>query len=174
MKSIKGATIHSIVLGLTASFTQATAEECINGTTQTFYGWPSNSGNNTIAYNCGRGFTAQGSGTFNYPLTFATAKGEFERCEVIYSPYLKKYLIHEDDCVQCQADWNNGTGFWHIDVWDMACEDGGNDEEKCDNALAPVDQSRDVIRYPSADLEVQGKIVHRMRKHIHDCMLTNF
>lgn len=45
----------------------------------------------------------------------------------------------------------------------MACEDGGADEEKCGNALMPMVQGMDVIRYPSASLEVQGMSLLRVK-----------
>lgn len=42
-----------------------------------------------------------GIGTYANPLTFASAPGEFTSCEIIYFPYLKKYLRFEDSCAQC-------------------------------------------------------------------------
>lgn len=70
----------------------------------TFYGSPDNdpAGSDGTAYNCGgRNKHAQGSGSHADPLTFATAPGEYSECEVVYSPYLKKYLRMEDSCAQC-------------------------------------------------------------------------
>jgi len=68
----------------------------------TFYGEPDNSppGCDT-AYDCGNGFKAGGVGTFDNPLTFASSLDNFKKCEKVYFPYLKKYLIMQDDCVQC-------------------------------------------------------------------------
>jgi hypothetical protein len=82
-----------------------TASACSKqGSTQiTFYGFPDNDppGPGT-AFNCGgRNNVAGGSGTFNDPVTFASATGEFSQCEVIYVPYLEKYARMEDDCQQC-------------------------------------------------------------------------
>lgn len=42
-----------------------------------------------------------GTGTYSNPLTFASAPGEFSQCEIIYFPYLKKYLRFEDSCAEC-------------------------------------------------------------------------
>lgn len=42
-----------------------------------------------------------GVGTYSDPLTFASAPGEFSSCEIIYLPYLKKYVRFEDYCAQC-------------------------------------------------------------------------
>lgn len=42
-----------------------------------------------------------GTGTLDDPLTFASDPNEYTPCEVIYLPYLKKYLRMEDECEQC-------------------------------------------------------------------------
>ena len=42
-----------------------------------------------------------GTGTYSDPLTFASGSGEFNTCEIIYVPYLKKYARYEDYCAQC-------------------------------------------------------------------------
>jgi hypothetical protein len=89
-----------------------TASACSKqGSTQiTFYGFPDNSPPDpATAYNCGgRNNIAGGSGTFNDPVTFASATAEFNQCEVIYVPYLEKYARMEDDCQQC-GEWNAST-----------------------------------------------------------------
>lgn len=57
-----------------------------------------------IALQVPRGFDgALGVGTYSNPLTFASASGEFSSCEIIYLPYLKKYLRYEDYCAQCST-----------------------------------------------------------------------
>jgi 3D (Asp-Asp-Asp) domain-containing protein len=88
----------------------------------TFYGWPDNSPpGNAIAYPMNGGFPtihdgAGGAGTFDDPITFATDKAEFPVGTVLYAAVLDKYLIMEDDCVECDSDWS-GSMKWHIDVW---------------------------------------------------------
>lgn len=70
----------------------------------TFYGSPDNDppGSDDTSYNCGgRNKHAQGLGTYENPPTFATAPGEYKECEMVYLPYLKKYLRMEDSCAQC-------------------------------------------------------------------------
>jgi len=61
----------------------------------TFYGQPDNDppGADT-AYNCGgrNNVASQGDGTHGNPVTIATAQGEFNQCEIIYVPYLEKYV----------------------------------------------------------------------------------
>jgi hypothetical protein len=73
------------------------------GVTTTFYGAPDNDPPGAAtAYNCGgRNYVAGGTGTYANPLTFASAAGEYNSCEIVYFPYLKKYLRYEDYCQQC-------------------------------------------------------------------------
>ncbi|KAH8697274.1 hypothetical protein BGW36DRAFT_449889 [Talaromyces proteolyticus] len=126
----------------------------IQQVTSTFYGYPDNSPPGAgIAYTqCGRS-AAGGSGTFSDPVTFATASGEFDVCEVIYAPYLKKYLRYEDECAQCETDWSSGT--YHVDTWiGSSTQDGGQDQINCEDNLTPDAQS--IIRYPASDLEVDA------------------
>lgn len=42
-----------------------------------------------------------GSGTYDDPVTIATAPGELNVCEIVYLPLLTKYGRYEDDCAQC-------------------------------------------------------------------------
>lgn len=88
-------------------------------------------------------------------MTFASASGEFNTCEVIYAPYLKKYLRYEDECTQCESDWNNG-GTWHVDTWiGSSTQDGGQNQIDCEDQLTPDAQS--IIRNPADDLEVDSE-----------------
>lgn len=64
----------------------------------------------STSYNCGgRNYVAGGTGTYDDPVTMATAQGEFKRCEILYVPYLHKYVRYEDFCQQCSK--NNVTFF---------------------------------------------------------------
>ena len=131
----------------------------ITRVTHTFYGWPDNdpAGSGT-AYNCGRDYKAGGIGTYSNPLTFASAPGEFDVCEIIYDPYTQKYLRMEDYCAQCTTDWE--SGIWHIDVWTgSSIKGGGQAQIQCENQLTPARRSQTIIRYPSADLEVDSKFM---------------
>lgn len=60
----------------------------------TFYGWPDNDPPSAdTAYDCGgRNYIAGGSGTYEDPLSMASAEGEFSQCEIVYVPYLRKYV----------------------------------------------------------------------------------
>lgn len=59
----------------------------------TFYGYPDNNPPSAdTAYNCGgRNNTAGRTGTYDDPVTFGSAEGEFNECETVYIPYLEKY-----------------------------------------------------------------------------------
>lgn len=133
------------------------------GVQQTFYGYPDNSPPGAgIAYTqCGRS-QAGGTGTYDDPLTMATASGELKVCEVVYAPYLKKYLRYEDECAQCNTDWKNG-GKWHIDTWTgSSTENGGQKQIDCEDSLTP-DAAQSIIRNPSRDLPVDSKHIHLKR-----------
>ncbi|KAF4215772.1 hypothetical protein CNMCM5878_007761 [Aspergillus fumigatiaffinis] len=109
------------------AFTSAQACDIIPAVTHTFYGFPDNDPPGpAIAYDCGRGLAAGGIGTFDDPLTFASAPGEFTQCEVIFSPYLH----------------NNTT-------------DGGQDQINCEMRLTPTGDLS-IVRNPSVDLAVDA------------------
>jgi 3D (Asp-Asp-Asp) domain-containing protein len=88
----------------------------------TFYGWADNSPpGGAIAYPKSDGYptlheTAGGTGTYADPITFATDKAEFPVGTRLYVPFIEKYVIMEDDCVECDSDWTSGHK-WHIDLW---------------------------------------------------------
>jgi hypothetical protein len=79
----------------------------------TLYGWPDNSppGDGT-AFGSGH---AGGTGTYSNPVTFATDQHEFKPGTKVYYPYLHRYFIMQDECVECDHDWANGK--YHIDLW---------------------------------------------------------
>lgn len=105
--------------------------------------------------NCGpRGETAGGTGTYDDPLTMASAGNYFCFQEVVYLPYLQKYLRYEDYCQQCIKDVPNGI---HIDIWTGSnTTNGGNAQLNCENELTPS-SLQDMIRNPSSDLPVDSK-----------------
>ncbi len=88
----------------------------------TFYGWPDNSPPGAaIAYPKSGGFPtvhdlAGGTGSYDDPITFATDQAEFPVGTRLFAPVIEKYLMMEDDCVECDSDWST-THSWHIDVW---------------------------------------------------------
>jgi hypothetical protein len=97
-----------------ASFGLVQACSEVSGVKMTFYGSPDNdpAGSTAIAHDCGRGYNAGGTGTYADPLTFASAPGEYKSCEIVYSPYLKKYIRLEDDCAQCSKSPSPRTMQW--------------------------------------------------------------
>jgi hypothetical protein len=92
---------------------------------------------------------AGGTGTFADPITFATSKDELAIGTVIYYPYLKRYFVMEDQCVECEADWRKHVP--HIDLWAGASTDAGI--VACENSLTQDGQTPVVVN-PSANLPV--------------------
>ncbi|MCJ1442868.1 MAG: hypothetical protein MMC23_003365 [Stictis urceolatum] len=140
--------VASLVFGLSS------ACSTVSNSQVTFYGYPDNDppGADT-AHDCGgRNYQAGGLGTYDDPLTFATAPGEFDVCEIVYLPLLKKYLRYEDDCAQCESDWDNGQ--YHIDIWTgSSTDDGGQNQIDCEDQLTSGG-NYDIIRQPGSDYEV--------------------
>ncbi|KAL1965122.1 hypothetical protein VTN77DRAFT_6035 [Rasamsonia byssochlamydoides] len=150
------AAILAVIAAATASpLTDSSSAACKvqKNVQQTFYGYPDNSPPGaSIAYTqCGRS-EAGGTGTYDDPLTMATASGELKVCEIVYAPYLKKYLRYEDECAQCETDWQSGE--WHVDTWTgSSTQNGGQKQINCEDDLTP-DAGQAIIRNPSKDLPV--------------------
>ncbi|PVH74780.1 hypothetical protein DL98DRAFT_551979 [Cadophora sp. DSE1049] len=120
----------------------------------TFYSFPDNDPPSAqTAYNCGgRNNVAGGSGTYDDPLTMATAQGEFSKCEIAYVPYLQKYVRYEDYCQQCTDDY--GSGKRHIDIWTgSSTVNGGNEQVDFENKLTPSG-SIVIVRSPANNYAV--------------------
>ncbi|KAH8649854.1 hypothetical protein BX600DRAFT_517088 [Xylariales sp. PMI_506] len=118
----------------------------------TFYTYDSNGDSSEVAYNCGgRNYVAGGTGTYDDPLTFASSPDEYTVCEIIYSPYLKKYLRMEDECDACSSDWDNGIA--HIDVWI------GNAPDSCADDLTPA-SGQYVVANPADNLSVDSTTLY--------------
>jgi hypothetical protein len=82
----------------------------------TLYGWVDNSPPGpVIAHPCLHS-VAGGTGTFADPVTFATDVNEVPWCQTIYVPYMKRYFIHEDECSECDRDWNR-LHKYRLDMW---------------------------------------------------------
>ncbi|CAM6083359.1 unnamed protein product [Calypogeia fissa] len=154
---MKLSTIFPLALTFTAAALIVTASACsvVSNVEITFYGYPDNSPPGPdIAYDCGRGTSASGTGTYADPLTMATATGEYTTCEIVYLPYLEKYLMYEDECEQCVTDWS--SGIVHIDVWTgSSTVNGGQTQIDCENSLTP-DSNQGVLRQPGPDLTVDS------------------
>ena len=132
----------------------------VSSVSHTFYGIPDNdpAGSAATAYDCGgRNYIAGGVGTFSNPLTFAAAPGVFSQCEVIYDPYVRKYIRYEDYCQACVDDW--AKGIVRIDIFtgsNIAQESGYQDQINCENALTPELRSQKFVRNPASNLVVDG------------------
>lgn len=164
------------------------SEACsiVNDVKMTFYGYPDNSPPGSLtAHDCNGGtYYAGGSGTYSDPLTFASDSSEYSVCEIIYAPYLRKYLIMQDDCAQCgkrvleyelsyincllETDWERGIA--HIDVWTgSSTSDGGQDQINCEDDLTPG-ATQTIIRNPAGDLPVDRK---SMTLRVRNTMVKN-
>ncbi|KAI4235781.1 MAG: hypothetical protein L6R40_006376 [Gallowayella cf. fulva] len=120
----------------------------------TFYGYPDNDPPGAgIAYTqCGRSL-AGGTGTYDDPISFATAAdGPFTPCDIVYLPWVKKYARFEDTCAQCAQDWDNSRQY-HIDLWTGSTTvNGGNTQIECENSLPGGQQT--IVRNPSNSFEM--------------------
>jgi hypothetical protein len=161
--------------------TQNTTSSCEELVNVTFYGFPDNSPPGTgieckldskaqcstsqcysrnssaliQASDCGpRGETAGGTGAYDDPLTMASSGQWFCYQEVVYLPYLQKYLRYEDFCLQCTKD--AALGIRHIDIWTGTDINGGTTQIGCENSLTPSN-SMIMIRNPPLDLPVNRK-----------------
>jgi hypothetical protein len=119
----------------------------------TLYGWPDNSPpGNAIAYPKSDGFPtihngAGGTGTFSDPVTYATDQDELPVGTVVYYPFLHRYFINEDDCTQCDNDWNN-QGKSHIDLWVNGQNGNSDDVINCEDDLTQ-DSAQVIVNPPS-------------------------
>ncbi|WP_051452174.1 RICIN domain-containing protein [Actinospica robiniae] len=138
-------TIALTVLGLAAATTPAQASTTRNFLV-TLYGWPDNSPpGNDIAYPKSDGNptihnAAGGTGTYANPITYATDKSELAVGTIVYYPYLHRYFIMEDDCVECDEDWtgsgpDGGPNLYHIDLWIGGQGGNSNDVINCEDDL---------------------------------------
>lgn len=59
---------------------------------------------------------AGGTGTYADPITFATDVNESPWCQIIYVPYMKRYFVHEDECSECDRDWQKSHKY-RFDMW---------------------------------------------------------
>jgi hypothetical protein len=106
-------------LGICGTTTAASAQSPSDVTAfMTLYGWADNSPPGPgIAHPCpGRSGMAGGTGTFSDPVTFATDVNELGWCQVIYVPYMKRYFVHEDECSECDNNWN-ALHLYRFDMW---------------------------------------------------------
>jgi hypothetical protein len=93
---------------------------------------------------------AGGTGTYADPVTFATSRVELPVGTLIYYPYLKRYFVMEDDCVDCDREWAE-RGFRHIDLWAGASTNAGIID--CEEALTQNGQVPVIVR-PAPGLPV--------------------
>ncbi|KAF1732760.1 uncharacterized protein CRV24_006652 [Beauveria bassiana] len=147
-------TVAAFVAAALAGFTSACSTP--GNYKVTFYGYPDNDPPGpAISGNCGRGNRAGGTGTYDDPVTIATAPGELNQCEIVYLPFLTKYGRVEDYCAQCESDWKRGQP--HIDIWTgSASRNGGQAQIDCENRLTPGGRYS-IVRDPPKNYGVNNK-----------------
>jgi len=108
-----------VALSVLGAPTAASAQSNVQAF-MTLYGWADNSPPGPVIAHpgCPNGghAAAGGTGTFSDPVTFATDVNELGWCQVIYVPYMKRYFIHEDECSECDNNWNN-FHLYRFDMW---------------------------------------------------------
>jgi ABC-type transport system substrate-binding protein len=154
------APIIAAAVVLTGTSFAATAQATTKTMYVTLYGWPDNSppGDGT-AFGSGH---AGGNGTYAHPITFATDQHEIRPGTKVYYPYLKRYFVMQDECVQCDRDWKRKK--WHIDLWI-----GGRNENRgkviaCEEALT---RSGPVIINPPSNKPVSTTPLFKNGKCYH-------
>jgi hypothetical protein len=142
-----GAVLLAVLAGLVLPPSAAHAATTYNMYV-TLYGWPDNSPpGNAIAYpkiHSGAG----GSGTYSDPVTFATDKSELAAGTKVYYPYLKKYFIMEDDCAECDGEWNDSR-YRHIDLWAGGSNSTASQVLACEDKLTQDGQVPVIVNPPS-------------------------
>jgi hypothetical protein len=123
----------------------------------TLYGFPDNSPPGTAIAFPQIHPGAAGVGTLQDPVTFATDQKELKPGTRVYYPFLQKYFVMEDDCAECDQDWeghglNGGPRFRHIDLWAGGDARSGQSELNCEDAL--TQSSAKVIVNPPGNLRV--------------------
>jgi hypothetical protein len=145
-----------VVACFTALATHATPAQASTSRTfyVTLYGWPDNSPpGGAIAYPKSDGNptlhnTAGGTGTYSDPITYATDSSELAVGTKVYYSYLKRYFIMEDDCAECDSDWQN-SGKYHIDLW--VGGQGGNTNKVLDCEDALTRSATVIVNPPSTE-----------------------
>jgi len=129
---------HAIAFAPNANITMLT----------TSYGWNDNSPPSAdIAFPKGSGHptihsvATEGNGSYADPITFATDQKEFAPGTYVYVVHLRKYFIMEDECDECDADWNKGK--YHIDLW--MGPDKASPEPALDNCEAKITRDKAVV-----------------------------
>ncbi|KAH8174147.1 hypothetical protein LIA77_05566 [Sarocladium implicatum] len=127
-----GTTSHVVYAQSTSSGSDD-SNDCsiLNNVQFYYYGVPTNNNGTAVAYACGDSqHSAGGNGTLEAPLTIAadTESGEFEQCEVLYSPTLRKYLQVKDPCLDCGRDG--------INVWLGGDEEDDEGQAQCNAEIA--------------------------------------
>jgi hypothetical protein len=103
-------------------------------------------GTAAIAYPGLHDTPTEGSGTYDDPITFATDKNEIAPGKRIYVPFLQKYFIMEDGCVECSDDAAKGVK--HVDLWMGPAS--SQPEPALDDCEGSITRTADIIIEPDS------------------------
>jgi hypothetical protein len=98
---------------------------------------------------------AGGTGTYQDPITFATAKVEIPPGTRIYIATIQKYFMMEDLCEQCTTDWQNGER--HIDIWMGTDKVSPKAQALTHCAYAVTNSTAKILINPSSDMHVDTR-----------------
>ena len=105
-----------VAAGLGVAAPRAGAQTTAVKAFMTLYGYEDNSPPGTVISHPCIHARAGGAGTYANPITFATDTAELPYCQIVYVPYMQRYFIHEDECSQCDQNWNAGHRY-RFDMW---------------------------------------------------------
>jgi len=95
---------------------------------------------------------AGGSGTYDDPITFGSDATEWPPGTRLYVPYLRRYVVMEDECSSCIEDWQDGKH--RIAIW--LDSDGTCVDEVTACELTLTRSSADVEANPPAGRPVES------------------
>eukprot|EP01120_Amphizonella_sp_Union-15-10_P000434 TRINITY_DN1042_c0_g2_i1.p1 TRINITY_DN1042_c0_g2~~TRINITY_DN1042_c0_g2_i1.p1 ORF type:complete len:195 (-),score=43.46 TRINITY_DN1042_c0_g2_i1:36-554(-) len=109
--------------------------------------YPKNAGYPTL-----HNLATETKGMYDDPITFASDKEELRIGIRIYVPFLRKYFIMEDDCAECDSDWESRRKY-HVDLWmGPQSASNSNDLNNCEDKITR--SSAQVIISPPSNLPV--------------------
>lgn len=146
--------VVSLVLAVMSVFAASPADAATTQQTfLTFYGWWDNTPPGGDISFPQIHDTAGGKGTFDDPITFATATAELKAGTKVWVPRVRKYFIMEDGCDECDQDWNGhgpngGPNLRHIDLWLGGQGGSAMDAIDCEDALTHYNADNTPVMEP--------------------------
>ncbi len=93
-------------------------------------------------------------GTYAHPITLASDAAWLPPGTIVYAPRWHKYYIMEDDCAECDSDWN-ASHFHHVDLYMSSSVQAG--VVSCEDAATKDQAENDtIIIHPATNLAVDS------------------